>query len=217
MKRKIKSKLIATLLVVGVVGFNSIVYAQPTTSQGIKITKFAEEENKDLKNIVILATVGTIAGTGTTGKTQGYSAGELDVASLVNGVPGLADVANISGIQVCNTGSDNVTYVNWKQLVDTINELAQDENIDGFVVTHGTDTLEETAMFLNLTVKTTKPVVLTGAMRPSTATSADGPFNLYQSVALARSDEAVGRGVMVVFSDGRAATSNASVFTSSRT
>ena len=72
------------------------------------------------------------------------------------------------------------------------------KNVDGIVVTHGTDTLDETAYFLNLTINTYKPVVLTGAMRPASATSADGPINLYQAVCLASCDDALGHGVMAV-------------------
>ncbi len=159
-------------------------------------------QNQSLKNVVILATGGTIAGTGAAGKTTEYKAGELNVQALIDSVPGIDKLANISGEQILNTASDNVTGQDWLCLAKRINELATNDKIDGFVVTHGTDTLEETAYFLTLTVKTKKPVVVVGAMRPSTATSADGPFNLYQAVALARSDEAIGQGAMVIFSDG---------------
>lgn len=79
-----------------------------------------------------------------------------------------------------------------------INELLAQDNVDGIVITHGTDTMEETAYFLNLTVKSNKPVVLTGAMRPSTAMSADGPLNLYNSVVTAADPASSGRGVMIV-------------------
>ena len=160
------------------------------------------EETNELKTVVILGTGGTIAGSGTAGKTQGYTAGSIDIQSLIDGVPGLDTLANLQGEQVLNTASDNVTAKDWIVLANRINELAKDDNIAGFVITHGTDTLEETAYFLDLTVKTDKPVICVGAMRPATATSADGPMNLYQSVALARTPEARGKGVMIVFSDG---------------
>lgn len=159
-------------------------------------------KNNGKKTVYILATGGTIAGSGDSGKTQNYKAGELDVQSLIDGVPGIEDLANLEGIQICNIGSDDITAQHWLKITNTINELAKKEDVAGFVITHGTDTLDETAYFMNLTVKTDKPVVLVGAMRPSTATSADGPMNLYQAVALAASEEAVGRGSMVVFSDG---------------
>jgi len=156
----------------------------------------------ELPTVVILGTGGTIAGTGEAGKTQGYTAGSLDIQSLIDACPGLDELANLQGEQVLNTASDNVTAKDWLVLANRINELAQDPTIAGFVVTHGTDTLEETCYFLNLAVKTDKPVICVGAMRPATAISADGPMNLYQSVALARSPEAVGQGAMIVFSDG---------------
>lgn len=159
-------------------------------------------KNPELKNIVILATGGTIAGTGESGKTTNYKAGNLDIQKLIESVTDLDKIANIYGEQIANVDSNDITINHWLNLVNRINELSKDDNIDGFVITHGTDTLEETAYFLDLTVKTEKPVVVTGAMRPSTATSADGPFNLYQSVALAASDSSRGQGSMVVFSDG---------------
>ncbi|MDO5338184.1 MAG: asparaginase [Eubacteriales bacterium] len=171
------------------------------TASGLSVT-VSENENAELPTVAVLATGGTIAGTGDAGKTTNYSAGQLDVGSLVESAAGITDIANVRGVQVCNVGSDDITGAYWLQIVNTINEMAQDEDIDGFVITHGTDTLDETAYFLNLTVKTEKPVVLTGAMRPSTATSADGPMNLYQSIALAANADAAGRGSMVVFSDG---------------
>ena len=87
------------------------------------------------------------------------------------------------------------------KLAKRINELAAKGDVDGFVVTHGTDTMEESAYFLNLTVKTDKPVVMVGSMRPSTALSADGPLNLYNAVAVAADPKAKGRGVLVVMND----------------
>lgn len=156
---------------------------------------------KDLRKVVILGTGGTIAGVGEPGMTTGYFSGGMDIESLITGVPGLKDLAWLIGEQIANVNSDDITQEDWLRLTRRINELAEREDIAGFVVTHGTDTLEETAFFLNLTVKTRKPVVITGAMRPATALSPDGPFNLYQAVALAASPEAVGKGVLAVFSD----------------
>lgn len=151
--------------------------------------------------IVILATGGTISGIGEAGKTTGYQPGVLSIDDLLYFVPELKEVAPIKAIQICNINSDDITDEIWIKLVNTINEMAKNENIAGFVITHGTDTLEETAYFLNLTVKTDKPVVLTGSMRPATSKSADGPMNLYQAVCTAASDKAIGQGVLVVFSD----------------
>ncbi|MBQ4507022.1 MAG: asparaginase [Firmicutes bacterium] len=194
--KKILALLLCLALVFGLAACGEKKEAEPAPAP-------AEEQKEDtLPTVVILGTGGTIAGTGEAGKTTGYSAGELDVQSLIDGVPGLDKLATLKGEQVLNTASDNVTAKDWIVLAKRINELAKDDSIAGFVITHGTDTLEETAYFLDLTVKTDKPVICVGAMRPATATSADGPMNLYQSVALARTPEAKGRGVMVVFSDG---------------
>lgn len=176
-------------------------YSFYETKSGLSVT-VSNNEKEDLPTVAVLATGGTIAGSGTAGKATNYTAGQLDVGTLVDSAARVTDIANVRGIQVCNVGSDDITDENWITLANTINELAQDENIDGFVITHGTDTLDESSYFLNLTVKTDKPVVMTGAMRPSTATSADGPMNLYQSIALAANEQAKGKGVMVVFSDG---------------
>ena len=151
--------------------------------------------------IVVLATGGTIAGVGEAGKTAGYTPGALTAEELLFAVPELADVAPIEAIQICNVNSDDITAEVWLTLANKINELAEDPAVKGFVITHGTDTMEETAYFLNLTVKTDKPVVLTGSMRPATSISADGPMNLYEAVCVAASDEAVGKGVLIVFSD----------------
>lgn len=155
-----------------------------------------------MKNIVILATGGTIAGRGDAGKTSEYKPGEVSIADILSSVPGIEQLAHIEAMQILNAASDNVTSENLLQLANTINELSQKPNIDGFVITHGTDTLEETAYFLHLTVKTHKPVVCVGSMRPATALSADGPLNLYQAVALATKEEAAGKGVLVTFADG---------------
>ena len=160
-----------------------------------------EEFELKKKRIVLLATGGTIAGSGTPGITTDYQPGTIDVTSLIQSVPGLDSLADITGEQIANVNSDDITIKDWFTLVNRINTLGLQEDIDGFVITHGTDTLEETAFFLNLTVKIDKPVVITGSMRPATALSADGPFNLYQAVALASSDEAKGMGVLTVYSD----------------
>lgn len=155
-----------------------------------------------LPTVVALATGGTIAGQGSAGKATNYRPGQIDVDTLLALAAPDQDLANVRGEQVCNVNSDDITSRHWIQLAQAINRLAANPEIDGFVVTHGTDTLEETAYFLSLTVKTDKPVVITGAMRPATATSADGPMNLRQSIALAGHPSARGKGVVVVFSDG---------------
>lgn len=155
--------------------------------------------NESLKHIVILATGGTIAGSGPSGHTTGYQSGAISIDDLLEKLPSLQDIARISAIQISNLNSDDITFDEWKELVNQIHHLSNNPNIHGFVITHGTDTLEETAMFLNLTLKTTKPVILTGSMKPSTAISTDGPLNLYDSVVVACHQEAVNKGVLVVF------------------
>ena len=160
-----------------------------------------QEETQSGKKVIILATGGTIAGVGDQGKTAGYKPGSLTAEDLISAVPELEDVAAIEAIQVCNVNSDDITDQIWLELANTINKMAEDPDVAGFVITHGTDTMEETAYFLNLAVKTDKPVVITGSMRPATSISADGPMNLYEAACVAASEEAVGKGVLAVFSD----------------
>lgn len=153
-------------------------------------------------NVVILATGGTIAGSiDSKIKTTGYQAGVVGVDVLIEAVPEIKDIANVKGEQVANIDSANMKDEIWLTLANKINALLKDSKVDGVVITHGTDTMEETAFFLHLTVKSDKPVVLVGAMRPSTAISADGPKNLYNAVALAASPKAKGVGVMVAMND----------------
>ena len=116
-------------------------------------------------------------------------------------MPELKKVANVRGEQVYQIASESITNENWLQLSRRINELLKQDDVDGIVVTHGTDTIEETSYFLDLTVRSRKPVVVVGAMRPATAISADGPINLYNSVILAGSKEAIGKGVLVAMND----------------
>lgn len=149
-------------------------------------------------NIYILATGGTIAGTGVSSTQTNYHAGGVAIQTLIDAVPAITDIANITGEQVVNIGSQDMTCDVWLTLANRINELLQRDDVDGIVVTHGTDTMEETAYFLNLTVKSNKPVVLTGAMRASTALSADGPLNLYNAVVTAAAPESKDKGVLIV-------------------
>lgn len=152
------------------------------------------------KKIAIIATGGTIAGAGQVGKSLEYRAGEISVASIIDSIPNIYDLADLECHQLFSLDSNEMDTVKWLELSKFINGILSRDDIDGAVITHGTDTLDETSYFLNLTVDSYKPVVLTGAMRPATATSADGPFNLYQAVALASDDKAYGNGVMALFS-----------------
>ncbi|KAF3003480.1 hypothetical protein E8E13_004064 [Curvularia kusanoi] len=157
--------------------------------------------NASLPNITIFATGGTIASQGSTNtQTTGYSIG-LGVQQLITAVPELLNISNIAGYQISNVGSGDINSTISLTLAHMINAELSKSSVSGVVVTHGTDTLEETAFFLSSTVNSTKPVVIVGAMRPATALSADGPLNLYQAILLAGSPAARNRGVMITLND----------------
>ena len=147
-------------------------------------------------NVHIVATGGTIAGTRS--PAGGYVAGQLGVQSLIDAVPRLCDVAHVSGEQLATIGSQDMDDATWLRLSRRLNQLAGDSAVDGVVVTHGTDTLEETAWFADLTVRPSKPIVFTGAMRTADAADADGPGNILAAVATAGDQKAAGHGVLVV-------------------
>ena len=153
-------------------------------------------------NVIILATGGTIAGSAAEGTAvTGYQAGALGVETLIKAVPEVKDYAHVTGEQIASLDSKDMNDEVWLKLARRVNELLARDDADGIVITHGTDTLEETAYFLNLTVHSKKPVVITGAMRPATAISADGPMNLLNAVRLAASPQAYDRGVLVCLND----------------
>ncbi|SMG25426.1 asparaginase [Paraburkholderia susongensis] len=139
-----------------------------------------------LPRIAVLATGGTIAGAAADAtNTSGYQAGVVGVDQLLAAVPALSTVARIAPEQIASVDSKDMTLPLWTTLAQRINTLLASDAVDGVVVTHGTDTLEETAYLLHLTVKSDKPVVLTAAMRPASALSADGPLNLLNAVTVA--------------------------------
>jgi L-asparaginase len=151
--------------------------------------------------VTVLATGGTIAGAQAPSGGYGYKAGSFDIKQLISGVPNLDKLAVISGEQVVNIGSQDMNDEVWLKLAKRLGEVVKSPNTDAVVITHGTDTLEETSYFLSLVTKTNKPIVMVGSMRPATAISADGPSNLYNGVAAAISPGATGRGVMIVLND----------------
>jgi len=154
-----------------------------------------------LPRIKVLATGGTIAGAQATQADAGYKSGSFSVDAVTIKKKQLKNVAVLSGEQVANIGSQTMNHEVWLKLAARVNQVLQSDEVDGVVITHGTDTMEETAYFLSLVVKSDKPVVLVGSMRPATAISADGPINLYNAVALAGNPDAKGRGPLVVLND----------------
>src|SRR6476659_3834656 len=155
-----------------------------------------------LPKIIILATGGTIAGAGASADRAGYTAGKIPIDDLIGTIPSVKKIADITGEQVASVGSQDMTIDIWKKLAIRINEIAKNKEADGIVITHGTDTQEETAYFLDLALTTDIPVVLTGSMRASTAISADGPKNLYDAITVAINPKSKGRGVLVSFNEG---------------
>lgn len=156
-----------------------------------------------MKNIVILATGGTIAGVSSSiTDTAGYEPAILPIEEIIKNITGpLRNLVHLSSEQIAQIDSAEMTHQIWLKLAQRINALLASPAVDGIVVTHGTDTLEETAYFLNLVVKSAKPVVMVGAMRPASALSPDGPMNLYNAIILAANDQASGKGVLVTLNN----------------
>ncbi|MCC8391282.1 asparaginase [Paraburkholderia sp. MMS20-SJTR3] len=155
-----------------------------------------------LPRIAVLATGGTIAGSAAdAANTAGYKAGVVGVDQLLAAVPALSSVARLAPEQIASVDSKDMALPLWTTLAQRINTLLASDDVDGVVITHGTDTLEETAYLLHLTIKSDKPVVLTAAMRPASALSADGPLNLLNAVTVAAHASARGQGVLVAFNN----------------
>ncbi|KAI2603590.1 L-asparaginase [Hypoxylon fragiforme] len=158
--------------------------------------------NASLPNVTIFATGGTIAGSASSSdQTTGYQAGALGVDILIAAVPQLWNVSNVRGVQVANVGSPSITPEILLNLTQQVQKELDSPYCQGVVITHGTDTLEESSFFVDLTIRSEKPVVFVGAMRPATAISADGPINLLEAVTLAADPDARGRGTMIVLND----------------
>ncbi len=156
---------------------------------------------QNLPRVIILSTGGTIAGQQPNKDKAGYISGKIPIEELLKNIPSITQKVNVQGEQIASIGSYDMTIDIWLKLVGRINEIFSKNEADGVVITHGTDTQEETAYFLNLTVKSDKPVVLTGSMRPGTAISADGAKNLYDAVIVAGNVSSKGKGVMLCFNE----------------
>lgn len=151
--------------------------------------------------VVLLGTGGTIAATAKQATIlTDYTVTE-DIASMLDAVPGARALADIHCEQISNVDSSELTTAMVLRLARRIEALVLDPEVDGIVVTHGTDTLEETAFFLHLTLHTPKAIVLVGAMRPASALSADGPLNLYNALLLASHADSRGRGILLMMND----------------
>lgn len=162
----------------------------------------ADQARQQLADVVVIATGGTIAGAGASAANSAtYQAAKVPVDKLITAVPEMAGLARIRGEQVFQIASESFTNEHLMSLGRRVSELVKQDDVDGVVITHGTDTLEETAYFLNLVIHTDKPIVVVGSMRPGTALSADGSLNLYGAVAVAASAESRGKGVLVAMND----------------
>ncbi|MEA4920039.1 MAG: asparaginase [Clostridiaceae bacterium] len=158
--------------------------------------------NNNLKKIRLVATGGTIASEAKSRvSTEGYRASVIPVDELIAQIPEVSDIASVSAEQIFLKPSSAITSEDLIMLSGRINELLASDDCDGVIVTHGTDTMEETAFFLNLTVSSPKPVVVTGAMRPSHVVSSDGLLNLYNAVCCAASEQSYGMGVVIAMND----------------
>jgi L-asparaginase len=170
---------------------------------GVAPTSAQQARRTDLPLVWVLSTGGTIAGRGpsSTSSTE-YKSGSFLGEELVRAVPEIKQFANVKVEQIVNVGSPDLTLQNWLKLVNRVNKIFSDDaKVAGIVITHGTSTLEETAYFLNLTVKHDRPVVLVGAQRPPTAIGADGPLNLLSAIRTASAPEAHGKGVLIVMNE----------------
>ncbi len=154
-----------------------------------------------LPRVIVLSTGGTISGQQPDKNKAGYLPGKIPIEDLLKNIPSVTQRAKVTGEQIASIGSFDMTIAIWLKLAKRINEIFANDEADGIVITHGTDTQEETAYFLNLTVQSNKPVVLTGSMRPATAISADGAKNLYDAIIVAGDTGSIGKGVMICFNE----------------
>lgn len=192
------SLVAAAITVAGFAGAPTLAHAQDTRATTATQAQPAAAKPR----VVVLATGGTIAGAGASAMNSAtYTAAKVPVDKLLAGLPELSNVAQVSGEQVFQIASESFTNEHLLKLAQRVSQLAKQGDVDGIVITHGTDTLAETAYFLSLTVRTDKPIALVGSMRPGTALSADGALNLVNAVSVAASKDARGKGVLVTMND----------------
>jgi L-asparaginase len=156
---------------------------------------------QNLPRIIVLSTGGTIAGQQPDKDKAGYIAAKVPIDELLKNIPSIKQKATVTGEQIAAIGSYDMTVAIWLKLAKRINTIFANNEADGIVITHGTDTQEETAYFLSLTVPSDKPLVLTGSMRPATAISGDGSKNLYDAIITASDVNSKGRGVLLCFNE----------------
>lgn len=158
-------------------------------------------KKQEPKTLYIVATGGTIAGAASSSVSSSYESGTLSIQELTRAVPELKHFESVKTVDLFHIDSSDITTKHWLSLAKNVNELLNQDDVKGIVITHGTDTLEETAYFLDLVIKSKKPVVLVGSMRAATSLSADGPLNLFNALCVANSNLSMERGVMVVMND----------------
>ena len=194
---RLTGSLAAIVLGIGIAASTAAASAQEAAAPAGAATATAAKPN-----IVIIGTGGTIAGAGASSVNTGdYDSAKVAVDKIIAAVPEMKEVANVRGEQIFQIGSESFNDERILKLAKRVSELVKQPDVDAVMITHGTDTIEETSYFLNLTLKTDKPVVIVGAMRPGTALSADGPLNLYNASVVAASKESTGKGVLVVMND----------------
>lgn len=178
-----------------------IAYLTLTFFLGIQLGQGQQNESKTTPRILILATGGTIAGAGASATKAAYTAGKVPIDDLLNAVPAIHNYGKITGEQIAQIGSQDMNVATWLKLAKRINQVFKEDLADAVVITHGTDTQGETAYFLDLTLQSDKPVVIVGAMRPSTALSQDGNRNLLDAVMVAADPKTKGKGVVVAMDE----------------
>lgn len=190
--KKLRSAVLSSLLIGLAVGAPAYAQEKPMSTTTQKAA---------LPRVLLLATGGTIAGSADNRGSGAYNSGAIGAQQLISSVAGLGDLASLTAEQVASIGSQDMSDEIWFKLAHRIQEALDKGEADSIVITHGTDTMEETAFFLSLVLKTDKPVVLVGSMRPATGLGADGPANIYQAVQVAVDKQSKGRGVLVVMND----------------